>query len=111
MAATRAISRPVNRTFAPECRPRRHRRSSISVPRHRAAHSDRFEPLSIQAVAPVSRRTFLRLSAVAATPAALFQTPPASTNPTVIIGAGLAGLHAADLLRRAGRPVVVLEAR
>ena len=61
---------------------------------------------------PLSRRTFLRLSsAVAATPTALFQTPPASTNPTVVIGAGLAGLRAADLLRSAGRPVVVLEAR
>jgi monoamine oxidase len=60
---------------------------------------------------PLSRRTFLRLSAVAATPTALFQTPPASTNPTVVIGAGLAGLRAADLLHRAGRPVVVLEAR
>ena len=59
---------------------------------------------------PVSRRTFLR-SVAAAAPTALFQTPPSSTNPTVVIGAGLAGLRAADLLHRAGRPVVVLEAR
>ena len=29
----------------------------------------------------------------------------------VVVGAGLAGLRAADLLRKAGRPVVVLEAR
>lgn len=29
----------------------------------------------------------------------------------VVVGAGLAGLHAADLLRKAGREVVVLEAR
>jgi monoamine oxidase len=29
----------------------------------------------------------------------------------VVIGAGLAGLRAAELLRRAGRPVLVLEAR
>lgn len=60
---------------------------------------------------PVSRRTFLGLSVVAARPAVLFQTPPASADPTVVIGAGLAGLRAADLLRQAGRPVVVLEAR
>src|SRR6266436_1224616 len=58
-----------------------------------------------------SRRKFLSLSVVAATPAEVFQTQPSSTDPTVVIGAGLAGLRAADLLRRAGRPVVVLEAR
>jgi monoamine oxidase len=60
---------------------------------------------------PVSRRTFLRFSVVAATPGALFQTPASTTDPTVVIGAGVAGLRAADLLRRAGRAVVVLEAR
>ena len=61
---------------------------------------------------PVSRRRFLGLSAVAAAaPTTLSQTSQSSTDPTVVIGAGLAGLRAADLLRRAGRPVVVLEAR
>jgi monoamine oxidase len=34
-----------------------------------------------------------------------------STEPVVVVGAGLAGLRAAALLRKAGRPVVVLEAR
>ncbi len=60
---------------------------------------------------PVSRRAFLGLSVVAAAPRALFQTSRDSNDPTVVIGAGLAGLRAADLLRRAGRPVLVLEAR
>jgi monoamine oxidase len=60
---------------------------------------------------PVSRREFLGVSIVAASPAALFRQSGGSTDPTVVVGAGLAGLHAADLLRRAGRPVVVLEAR
>ncbi len=31
-------------------------------------------------------------------------------DPIVIVGAGLAGLQAADLIRRAGKPVIVLEA-
>ena len=60
---------------------------------------------------PVSRRKFLGLSVIAAAPTALFQTSRGSTDPTVVIGAGLAGLRAAELLRRAGRPVLVLEAR
>src|SRR5882672_7323855 len=32
-------------------------------------------------------------------------------DPVVVIGAGLAGLRAADLLHKAGTPVIVLEAR
>jgi monoamine oxidase len=65
-----------------------------------------------------SRRDFLRLSGLAAP--ALFHSSLAqgagaqrASDPSdlvVVIGAGLAGLYAADLLRAAGRPVVVLEA-
>ena len=58
----------------------------------------------------VSRRTFL-ISVAAAAPTALRQPLTAAADPTVVVGAGLAGLRAADVLRRAGRPVVVLEAR
>jgi monoamine oxidase len=58
----------------------------------------------------VSRRTFL-ISVAAAAPTALRQPPTTAADPTVVVGAGLAGLRAADVLRRAGRPVVVLEAR
>jgi monoamine oxidase len=70
----------------------------------------------------LTRRRFLQLSALAA-PAApsLLQRPaqpesanpriPGNSHPVVVVGAGLAGLRAADLLRRAGRAVVVLEAR
>jgi monoamine oxidase len=60
---------------------------------------------------PISRRTFLGLSIGAAAPTTVFQRSQSSADPTVVIGAGLAGLRAADLLRRAGQPVVVLEAR
>ena len=65
----------------------------------------------------VTRRRFLQLSALAA-PAApallqrLAEPSPANTgSPIVVVGAGLAGLCAADILRQAGRQVVVLEAR
>src|SRR4249919_1728130 len=65
----------------------------------------------------VTRRRFLQLSALAA-PAApallqrLAQPTPADTgHPVVVVGAGLAGLCAADVLKQAGRQVVVLEAR
>ena len=39
------------------------------------------------------------------------QAPADSGIPVVIIGGGMAGLHAAGILRKAGRAVVVLEAR
>lgn len=65
----------------------------------------------------LTRRRFLQLSAFAA-PAApsLLQrfaeeSRSSSGAPVVVVGAGLAGLRAADVLRKAGRPVVVLEAR
>lgn len=62
----------------------------------------------------MDRRDFLRLSA-ALTAARAARVAPAGAQdarvPVVIIGAGLAGLRAADLLRTAGRTVVVLEAR
>src|SRR5690242_17985924 len=65
------------------------------------------------AAAAIDRRSFLRLSAAMASSFAARrrQTPAASSDPVVVVGAGLAGLRAADLLRKAGTPVVVLEAR
>jgi monoamine oxidase len=62
----------------------------------------------------LTRRRFLRLAAAAAAPAltGIAQTRrDAPGGPVVVVGAGLAGLRAADVLRRAGREVVVLEAR
>ncbi len=67
----------------------------------------------------LDRRRFLRLSALAAGPLVASSafgcrqreggSEPA--DPVVVVGAGLAGLHAASVLRKAGRHVVVLEAR
>ena len=61
----------------------------------------------------MNRRRFLRLSAAA--PALIHPSLAGQTvnrgERVVIVGAGLAGLRAADLIRKAGREVMVLEAR
>jgi monoamine oxidase len=66
----------------------------------------------------IDRRRFLGLSASAAAPfiarktlAAGLQAPAGdSADPVVVVGAGLAGLRAASVLKDAGRRVIVLEA-
>ena len=66
----------------------------------------------------IDRRGFLGLSAAAAAPfiarealAGALQTPAGdSADPVVVVGAGLAGLRAASVLKDAGRRVIVLEA-
>ena len=58
-----------------------------------------------------SRREFLRRSLAAVAPAVLVSQTRQPAAPVVIVGAGLAGLRAAALLRQSGRPIVVLEAR
>jgi monoamine oxidase len=66
-------------------------------------------------VAVVNRRRFLQL-ATSSLPLAAAAIREASAgqrdaDPVVVIGAGLAGLRTADLLHKAGMPVLVLEAR
>jgi monoamine oxidase len=63
----------------------------------------------------MNRRRFLRLFAAAAAPPLIHPTLAGQTvdraGRVVIVGAGLAGLRAADLIRKTGREVMVLEAR
>ena len=68
---------------------------------------------TFQAAGEMDRRSFLSLSAGLAAPFVLGsrQGRGAATDPIVVVGAGLAGLRAAEMLRKAGAPVVVLEAR
>src|ERR1051325_3443457 len=63
----------------------------------------------------VNRRRFLQRAATALPLAAAavrdVSARQRDADPVVVIGAGLAGLRTADLLHKAGIPVVVLEAR
>jgi monoamine oxidase len=59
----------------------------------------------------LTRRRFLQLSLAAPVAPTLLQRSARPALPVAVVGAGLAGLRAADLLRQAGREVVVLEAR
>src|ERR1051325_5773780 len=64
---------------------------------------------------PVNRRTFLQLAAsglpFAAAAGRGASARALDAGPVVVVGAGLAGLRAADVLRKAGLPVVLLQAR
>src|SRR5947207_8226952 len=68
---------------------------------------------TLGAAATMDRRSFLRVSAAMASPFVTrsLQSRGAATDPVVVVGAGQAGLRAADVLRQTGTPVVVLEAR
>ena len=68
---------------------------------------------TLRATGAMDRRAFLKISAAVASPfvARARQARGAAADPVVVVGAGLAGLRAAEVLRIAGAPVVVLEAR
>jgi monoamine oxidase len=61
--------------------------------------------------AVMHRRTFLHALGVALPAAWLRQSPPRGQPQVIVVGAGLAGLAAADRLRDAGAAVTILEAR
>jgi monoamine oxidase len=74
---------------------------------------DALDPSATLRTTTIDRRSFLRISTVLASAFAprSRQTRGAARDPVVVVGAGLAGLRAAEMLRKAGIPVVVLEAR